>query len=249
MTGGTDAAGPRPPRFLGGWAVGPDHPRAVDGEVHAWRIPLAAVEPSALTGLTDDERRRAGAFVRRGDGLRWAASRLALRGILGRYLDVAPLEVRFERGRGGKPRAAGTDLQYNLTHSFDLAICAVGRTDLGVDVEKIRAAPMAAGVAAGIVSAAGPIRPGEAGSPELDWAFFHAWTRVESALKATGEGLSAIDRRSPAWIRALAASGPAVVDGRRLLLVDLPVDEGYAGAIAIIGEAAVHAIQCWTWTG
>lgn len=243
-----DAPEPQRPRFLDGWAEGPQQPGLVDGEAHVWRIPLILPASSMMAGLTDDERRRAAAFVRRGDGLRWASSRLALRGILGRYLGMSPDQVRFERGRGGKPRAAGSALQYNLTHSSDLAILAVGGTDLGVDVERIRAAPMAAGVAAGIVSELGPIRPGEAGSAELDWVFFHAWTRVEATLKATGEGLSAIDRRSSAWIRALTASGPAVLDGRPLLLLDLPVDEGYAAALAILGATTMDAIRLWTWT-
>ena len=247
MTGTTGPRGVSRPRFLGSWGEGPAEPSAVSSEVHVWRIPLVGDGPPVLAGLPTDERRRADAFVRRGDGLRWAVSRLALRGILGRYLGIAPTEVRFERGRGGKPRAAGADLHFNLTHSFDLAICAVARTDIGVDLEKIRAAPMAAGVAAGIVSADGPIRPGEAGSAELDWAFFHAWTRVEAALKATGEGLSAIDRRSPAWIRALTVAGPVMVDGGPLLLVDLPLEAGYAGALAILGPAAIEAIRCWSW--
>ena len=248
MTGATGSREVGRPRFLGGWRDGPENPSAVPHEVHIWRIPLNGAVPASLADMADDERRRADAFVRRGDGVRWAASRLALRGILGRYLGMSPLEISFERGRGGKPRAAGADLHYNLTHSFDLALCAVARTEVGVDLEKIRAAPMAAGVAAGIVSADGPIRPGEAGSAELDWAFFHAWTRVEAALKATGEGLSAIDRRSPAWIRALTVSGPVTVDGRPLLLVDLPVEEGYAGALAIMGASTVEAIRCWSWT-
>ncbi len=202
-----------------------------------------------MPDLTAEERQRASAFVRRSDGARWATSRGALRGVLGRYLDRPPADIAFERGRGGKPRVAGSDLQYNLTHSFEMAVCAVGLTDLGVDIEKIRAAPMAAGIAAGIVSADGPIRPDEAGSAELDWAFFHAWTRVEAALKATGEGLSAIDRRSPAWIRSLATSALASIDDRPLLLVDLPIDEGYAAALAVLDADPIDAIACWTWSG
>jgi 4'-phosphopantetheinyl transferase len=237
------------PVLAGEWASGPDRPRALTGEVHVWRIRLDADRQSLPPTLTVDERRRAEAFLRREDGLRWAASRVALRGILGRYLDLVPGGIRFRRGPGGKPNVAGAPFQYNLTHSFDLALCAIGPMDLGVDLEKLRPAPMAAGVAAGIVSDAGPIRPGEPASAELDWAFFHAWTCVEATLKATGEGLSAIDRRSPEWIRILASPGRTDLDGRPLTILDLPVDDGYAGALAILGAPGVETIRLWSWPG
>jgi 4'-phosphopantetheinyl transferase len=236
-------------RFRDGWILGPERPVIEPNEVHVWRIPLGGLTAAADvgSGLLPDELRRASAFVRRIDGARWARSRLALRGILARYLGVAPSHVAFERGSRGKPRAAGADFEYNLTHSSDLAVCAVGPMALGVDLERIREAPMAAGVAAGIVSPEGPIRPNEGGSAELDWAFFEAWTRVEATLKATGEGLSAIDLRPPEWIRALARSVPTEVDGRPLQLIDLPLDEGFVGALAVLDAGALDAVRCWSW--
>jgi len=216
--------------------------------VHVWRIPLTGAMPLA-SSLAPDEHARASALVRPGDGARWAASRVALRGILASYLGVDPNGLTFERSLGGKPWVRGApELHYNLTHSFDLAICAVGAIELGVDVEKIRTAPLAAGVAAGIVSPAGPIRPDEGASAELDWVFFTSRTRVEAALKASGEGLSAIDRRAPEWIRGLASPGLIDLDGRPLRILDLPVDDEYAAALAILGEdVPTQRIRCWTW--
>ena len=72
-------------------------------------------------------------------------------------------EARIVIGADGLRSLVARNVQapaYNVTHSHRMALCAVGRVDLGVDVEWIRAAPMAAGVAAGIVSVDGPIWPG-----------------------------------------------------------------------------------------
>jgi len=117
-----------------------------------------------------------------------------------------------------------------------------------VDLEWLRPAPMAAGIAAGIVGAEGPIRPDEAPSPERDWLFFQAWTRTEAALKATGEGLSALDRRPASLIRALAELRPERYDPR-LRIADVPVGLDYVGAVAMIDAVTVTTARCWTWHG
>ena len=110
----------------------------------------------------------------------------------------------------------------------------------------MRSAPIAAGIAAGIVSADGPIRPDEPASIERDWAFFQYWTRTEAALKATGEGLSAIDRRPPAVIRALAElRTEAYAPGLRV--VDVPIGLDYVAALAMIGGERITVARCWTW--
>ena len=239
-------------RFSDGWAPGPLLPLVDREEVHLWRIPLAPVAtPDVAAWLRVDEHARAAKLLRPGDGPRWERSRAGLRGILGRYLGIHPASVEFARGPGGKPGVRGSALRFNLTHSHELALCAVATREVGVDVERLRAAPMPAGVAAGIVSDAGPIFPGEAQTAELDVVFFTAWTRVEAALKATGEGLPALDRRPDTWVRRLAAGGQFELDGQGFLIADLPVDEGYIAALALIPEIGSAqnpiVVRCWSW--
>lgn len=84
---------------------------APEDEVHVWRVDLDTV-----------------------------ASRWALREILGRYLGLPADELRFETNRHGKPRLATPEgeLAFNLSHSRSLALVAVARREVGVDVERIR---------------------------------------------------------------------------------------------------------------
>jgi 4'-phosphopantetheinyl transferase len=231
------------------WQDGPSRPEFPDGEIHVWRIDLDGRLGDAEAVLTASERARVETFLRPEDALQFALSRAAVRRILGRYLDADPGGLEFARTRGGKPSVVAPGRSapgYNLTHSHRLALCTVGPFELGIDVEWIRPAPMAAGIAAGIVSPAGPIRPDEIQSAERDWLFFRTWTRTEAALKATGEGLSAIDRRPATWIRELSQPGALAADGRPLRVYDLPVGLDYAAAVAVLGGAAIDVIRCWT---
>lgn len=237
--------------FTGAWSAPPARPSLAPDEVHLWRIPLEATDDHHLAVLSPSERARAAGYLRPRDGRQFALTRAAVRGILGRYLDQAPDAVVFAMSRSGKPRVAGPAAaaaapRYNSTHSHRLALCAVATVDVGVDLEWIRPAPIAAGIAAGIVSPDGPIRPDELPSSERDWLFFQAWTRTEAALKATGEGLSALDRRPPALIRALAVREPRRYDPR-LRISDVPIALDYAAAVALIDADRVSVARCWTW--
>ena len=239
------------PSFDSRWHPGPNRPVPIDREIDVWRIDLVGTLADAEAVLSAGERQRAGRFLLARDALQFALSRAALRRILGRYVGRAPTELVFRTAAGGKPHldgSSGTSIRYNLSHSHDVALCAVGTVELGVDIEWIRPAPMAAGTAAGIVTRQGPIYPEETPSPELDWVFFTTWTRTEAALKAIGEGLSAIDRRPPEWIRSLSVPGAITPAGLSMPVVDLPVGDGYAAALAVIGDPPT-TIRCWTWTG
>jgi 4'-phosphopantetheinyl transferase len=235
--------------FETSWQTGPPSPRTREGEIHVWRIDLDGTLADAERVLPASELARVATFLRPQDALQFALSRAAVRRILARYLDTDPAALEFTRSRAGKPSVVSTGRPapgYNLTHSHRLALCAVGPFELGIDVEWIRPAPIAAGVAAGIVTPDGPIRPDEIASPELDWLFFQTWTRTEAALKATGEGLSAIDRHPAAWIRSLSRPDARATDGTALRVHDLPVGLDYAAALAVVGNSPIEAIRCWT---
>jgi 4'-phosphopantetheinyl transferase len=239
-----------PLAFTDDWSPGPANPVLAADEVHVWRIPLQATDDEHLAVLAPSERARAARFLRPRDGRQYGLTRAAVRGILARYLDVAPEAVAFTTARSGKPSvltpSGSIAPRYNSSHSGRVALCAVAHVDVGIDLEWMREAPIAAGIAAGIVSEHGPVRPDEPPSLERDWAFFRAWTRTEAALKATGEGLSAIDRRSPAIIRALAELHPEQYRAG-LRIVDLPIGVHNVGALALVGGESIRVVRCWTW--
>src|SRR2546427_294503 len=66
---------------------------------------------------------------------RWGAARGTLREVLGRALACAPAEVQFRYAKHGKPQVAGSTLRFNISHSGALAVIALARFEVGVDVE------------------------------------------------------------------------------------------------------------------
>lgn len=110
------------------------------GDVHLW---CGRTELTGLTGspnvLSDDERERASRYRFARDKERFTAARAMLRRILAAYLDVSPEQVSFTYSPNGKPAVTNSSaLQFNLSHSGDLAVCAVSASRrIGVDIEQI----------------------------------------------------------------------------------------------------------------
>ena len=170
-----------------------------DGEaIHVWRATFPASPEQLLSlaaSLDDAERARAARFVRPRDRDRFLGWHGALRRILGRYLDVAPDQVRYVFGPQGKPSLApefaGSRLRFNLAHSGELALVAVrvGR-EVGVDVEQFRPLPDAGAIAATHFSPHERAALASLATGEQLPAFFSIWTGKEAFIKAIGQGLS-----------------------------------------------------------
>lgn len=202
--------------------LGPDLPV---GDVHLW---LANVDGGAPDSgvLSLDERERAAKFQFDDHRRRWVAARVLLRGVLGRYLATGPESVVFELGDHGRTVVRWPDhsgwLSFSPSHSGVFALVAVARGQrVGVDVERVRAdlefvaiARRALGeeVANQLEAERDEDRAGE---------FFRAWVREEARGKCRGTGLVEPDDE--------ARQVP-------LLVTDLTIGYGYAGALAVDGE-------------
>ena len=88
-------------------------------------------------------------------------------------------------GERGKPMVDG--LEFSLSHSGDLIICAVSDKPIGCDVEEIRKAPER--VAERYFSCREQEYLSRFFGEEYDRAFFRLWTMRESYVKMTGEGM------------------------------------------------------------
>lgn len=91
-------------------------------------------------------------------------------------------------GPHGKPYIEGQNVKFSLSHSGQIAVCAFGDEEIGVDVQKV--IPLRAGVAEKICSegeiARLKVLSKEAAADEL----IRLWTAKESAVKYLGLGLS-----------------------------------------------------------
>jgi len=216
-------------------------------EAHVWRFPLD-LPASALAGwersLSDDERRRADRFRTPALRRRFVAGRGGLRAVLSAYLGCPPERVGFVYGRHGKPALAPGltpgPFEFNLSHSGELALCAVSSVGVvGVDIEAVR--PMEANGQNLVGRFFSPRERDDFFSlpePERLAAFFRGWTRKEAFLKATGTGLATVldsfdvpldPAAPPAVLRVADDPGASA----RWSLFDLDPGPGYAAALAV----------------
>lgn len=86
-------------------------------------------------------------------------------------------------GDKGKPLCQG--ISFSLSHSYDKVVCAIGEIDVGCDIEKIRKAPRSGMHRFFTEEERAFLTVAE----DWDKAFFSLWTKKESYVKMTGEGL------------------------------------------------------------
>lgn len=89
-------------------------------------------------------------------------------------------------GEHGKPEAPG--VQFNLSHSENMVVCAVGDRPVGCDVEKIKQVPNT--LAERFFSEKEKEYLSTCSGETYKEAFFRLWTMKESYAKMTGEGMS-----------------------------------------------------------
>jgi 4'-phosphopantetheinyl transferase len=158
-----------------------------------WFFDEHDLRPSDMrSALSEQERARAARFVFPRDETRFISRRYCTRRILGEYLSCEAGEVSFVAGAHGKPflsPAHNSDLQFNLSHSEDIAVLGVAHgLELGVDVERLN--PIIEGVAQHFFSRA-EITALSTMSPErANLGFYECWTGKEAFVKAHGAGLS-----------------------------------------------------------
>lgn len=167
-----------------------------------------------------------------------AEARTILRALLARYLRAEPEAIEFAIGPHGKPdlvtsRAHASPLQFNMSHTRDLALYAVARElSVGVDVERPRPGLDTVRLARRFITAPEADRIAGLAAPDRDAAFLGAWVRHEATVKCLGTGIGAAD------LAALPAGAMPWVD---------ELDPGDGAAAAVAAAAAPDAIRLWQW--
>ncbi len=157
---------------------------------------------------------------------------LTLRRVLALYLDETAEEIELTQGEHGKPRLAAkpAPLAFNLSHSGDLALIAVARDrEVGVDVERVKPGRDLVALAQRALASEAAATVREASEPERTRLFYELWTQHEARLKCLGVGLASPPPKT---------AGPVAVHS-------LPIDPGFAAAVAVSGDGA--PIRCWTF--
>lgn len=160
--------------------------RIGDDIVHLWTFPLT-LDPSMREELSTEECARADRYHFERDRARFIAGRSHLRRILAAYLGQSPRRLGLEPDAAGKPCVPGW-LHFNLSHSHDLAVLAVARFEIGIDLEHIR--PIDDSIADMFFSPTEVIALRSLPLSDRQIGFFNCWTRKEAFVKALGMGLS-----------------------------------------------------------
>ncbi len=215
-----------------------------------WQIALPHDErhfASDLATLSPDEVARARRLLRPLHGWRLAAAHAATRQILAshlveRGLTCAPAEVRLRRCSHGKPAldvpGARSGLSFNLSHSGELALLAVGLgRELGVDLEREELSRDLPAIARTAFSPHERAQLAALPEAEREAAFFRIWSRKEAYIKALGLGLSlaldSFDVSADMDGARLLAARHAGGQHARWRMLSLDVAPGYASALVV----------------
>ena len=177
-------------------STAPSPPGLSTSAVHVWTLalcPLLERLPAAPELLSVDEVNRWNRFRFDQDRKRFAATRQALRILLGRYTNTDPAALEFTYSQHGKPSLAhpAGDLTFNVAHSGDYAMLALGRQwELGVDLEFERREVEIEQLAERFFAPSEYDKLLTRNAVERIQSFFQLWAAKEALLKAVGTGLS-----------------------------------------------------------
>jgi 4'-phosphopantetheinyl transferase len=140
-------------------------------------LPLSSYRLAKLSSCRSPEKRRQG-----------IGAELLLIHALRSWKEDFPLPLSLEKEPGGKPFLSGSPIQFSLSHSGEYAACALCDDPVGIDLETER--PLREPLLRRCFREGERRRILESEHPAA--SFTALWTRKESYLKATGEGLRAL---------------------------------------------------------
>ncbi len=125
---------------------------------------------------------------------RFIVSHGFVRTVLAKYLNVKPEDIEYTKGEQGKPCISSNnsvDLQFNLSHTEDIAILAVTRdAAVGIDIEFNERKTDWQGICKRFFNISEQKALFSLPDAQQANAFFDLWTRKEAYMKVLGTGLS-----------------------------------------------------------
>src|SRR3989338_1428898 len=110
-----------------------------DEDVHVWYVDLRVIQRIEYFKkfLAADELIRAERYHFKRDQDRYIVARGILRIMMGGYLGSDPCQLQFSYSIYGKPILSGSLLNFNLSHSGDIAVYVFTQNrGIGIDVER-----------------------------------------------------------------------------------------------------------------
>lgn len=152
------------------------------------QLPWGAKE-SAI--LNPDEIRRMKRFVFERDRMHFGRVRAWLRTVIGSMLSIEPAAIHLRYNLYGKPHLCSTfNLHFNISHSDNIALLALSRHPVGVDVEHVQQNHSMDLIACKQFTPTEQRALRSVSREERNARFITIWTRKEAVVKGMGCGLS-----------------------------------------------------------
>lgn len=224
-------------------------------EAEAWLAELdleLGTSEENISILSKDEVERASGMAtipRR----RMIKTRVALRRVLSSYLGAEAGSIEFAYGARGKPRLAGehasSGLHFNVSHTIDRAIIAVGGSPLGIDIESPRKIRDIDALAAHFFASGEILALRSLPASQREQAFRRCWTRKEAYAKALGGGIAMGLRSFEVAVTPNRGTALLGQDGRpdpHWTIRELYPEPGLVGTLAINQPDCL--LWCWKVT-
>jgi 4'-phosphopantetheinyl transferase len=197
--------------------------------------------------LDDVERARAHRYVRSEDQVRFAATRSALRELLGAHINVIPGKLVFAATARGRPELPDyPSLSFNVSHSGDAALIAISdQRVVGVDVESLDSLSDWRELAALVCTEEERCEVQAAPESRQHELFMRCWVAKEALLKALGVGIGEgllglrVDPTREGVQQPIVKEGARLADACGLHFHWLSDIDGHPGCIAY-GPARIH---------
>ena len=88
--------------------------------------------------MSKDKQLRVDRFRFDDDKKRTVAGEMLARKAIAEWCSVTPESIVFSTQEYGKPYAKDMSVEFNISHSGDVVVCAVDDNPIGIDIEKIR---------------------------------------------------------------------------------------------------------------
>ncbi len=92
----------------------------------------------AISMMSDERKLAVGGKQNQSERNLSIAGEMLARRCISEMTGCNPEDISFSRDENGKPYTLSAEIQFNISHSGDYAVCAASKNPIGIDVEKIR---------------------------------------------------------------------------------------------------------------
>lgn len=153
--------------------------------------------------MSKDKQLRVDRFRFVDDKKRTVAGEMLARKATAEWYDITPESIIFGTQKYGKPYAKGIPVEFNISHSGNMVVCAVDNNPIGIDIEQIR--PIDLTIAKRICTDEELLYLFDHMPAEQDFVyttdqgvltrFFQLWTAKEASGKCLGSGIVGFTER------------------------------------------------------